>query len=237
MAEQFSIKAEKREALGTRVSRRLRKSGKLPAVLARKGEEPLHLLVDAKEFSQLVKKHARLINLDHPAGKDKVFIKEVQYDHLDEHAIHVDFTKVAMDQLLTIEVPLILKGKPVGVTRKGGVLDHYVKVPQDPGAARRDPRPHRSRRGDLKKDVKFQIKDLVLPPGVKVTQDPELLVAIVQEHKVEEVVPAAAAAGAVEPELIKKPKEVEEEAEAEASGKGAEKGEKKEAAPKKEEKK
>ena len=50
MAEQFSIKAEKREALGTRVSRRLRKSGKLPAVLARKGEEPLHLLVDAKEF-------------------------------------------------------------------------------------------------------------------------------------------------------------------------------------------
>jgi len=85
--------------------------------------------------------------------------------------------------------------------------------------------------------VKFQIKDLVLPPGVKVTQDPELLVAIVQEHKVEEVVPAAAAAGAVEPELIKKPKEVEEEAEAEASGKGAEKGEKKEAPPKKEEKK
>ena len=97
MAEQFSIKAEKRDALGTRVSRRLRKSGKLPAVLARKGEDPVHLLVDAKEFSILVKKHARLINLDHPAGKDKVFIKEVQYDHLDEHAIHVDFTKVVMD--------------------------------------------------------------------------------------------------------------------------------------------
>ncbi len=85
----------------------------------------------------------------------------------------------------------------------------------------------------LKKDVKFQIKDLVLPPGVKATQDPELLVAIVQEHKVEEIVPAAAAAGAVEPELIKKPKETEEGAEGEAP----KAGEKKEAAPKKEDKK
>jgi large subunit ribosomal protein L25 len=212
MAEQFSIKAEKREALGTRVSRRQRKSGKLPAVLARKGEEPLHLLVDAKEFLQLVKKHARLINLDHPAGKDKVFIKEVQYDHLDEHAIHVDFTKVAMDQLLTIEVPLILKGKPVGVTEEGGVLDQYVKVLKIQVLPDAIPDHIEADVANLKKDVKFQIKDLVLPPGVKSTQDPELLVAIVQEHKIEEIVPAAAAAGAVEPELIKKPKELEEAA-------------------------
>jgi large subunit ribosomal protein L25 len=234
MAEQFSIKAEKRDALGTRVSRRLRKSGKLPAVLARKGEEPLHLLVDGKEFAQLVKKHARLINLDHPAGKDKVFIKEVQYDHLDEHAIHVDFTKVAMDQLLTIEVPLILKGKPVGVTEEGGVLDHYVKVLKIQVLPDAIPDHIEADVANLKKDVKFQIKDLVLPPGVKVTQDPDLLVAIVQEHKVEEVVPAAAAATPLEPELIKKPKETEEGAEGEATAKGAEK---KDAAPKKEEKK
>jgi len=235
MAEQFSIKAEKREALGTRVSRRQRKSGKLPAVLARKGEEPLHLLVDAKEFSQLVKKHARLINLDHPAGKDKVFIKEVQYDHLDEHAIHVDFTKVAMDQLLTIEVPLILKGKPIGVTEEGGVLDQYVKVLKIQVLPDAIPDHLEADVANLKKDVKFTVKDLVVPAGVKVTHDPDLLLAIVQEHKVEEIVPAAAAATPLEPEVIKKEKAAEEGAEGEAApAKGAEK---KEAAPKKEEKK
>jgi large subunit ribosomal protein L25 len=232
MAEQFAIKAEKRDALGTRVSRRLRKSGKLPAVLARKGEEPLHLLVDAKEFSQLVKKHARIINLTHPAGKDKVFIKEVQYDHLDEHAIHVDFTKIAMDQLLTIEVPLLLKGKPIGVSEEGGVLDQYVKVLKIQVLPDAIPDHLEADVTNLKKDVKFTVKDLVLPAGVKVTHDADLLLAIVQEHKVEEIVPAAAAAGAVEPEVIKKEKAVEEGAEGEAA-----KGEKKEAAPKKEEKK
>jgi large subunit ribosomal protein L25 len=230
MGEQFTIGAEKREALGTRVSRRLRKSGKIPAVLARKGEDPLHLLVDAKEFLQIVKKHARIINLTHPAGKDKVFIKEVQYDHLDEHAIHVDFTRIAMDQLLTIEVPLILKGKPTGVSEEGGVLDQYVKVLKIQCLPDAIPDHVEADVTSLKKDVKFTVKDLHLAPGLKAAMDPDLLLAIVQEHKVEEVTPAAAV-GAVEPEVIKKPKETEEGAEGEA------KGEKKEAAPKKDEKK
>jgi len=230
MGEQFTIGAEKREALGTRVSRRLRKSGKIPAVLARKGEDPLHLLVDAKEFSQIVKKHARIINLTHPAGKDKVFIKEVQYDHLDEHAIHVDFTRIAMDQLLTIEVPLLLKGKPTGVSEEGGVLDQYVKVLKIQCLPDAIPDHVEADVTSLKKDVKFTVKDLHLAPGLKAAMDPDLLLAIVQEHKVEEVAPVAAV-GAVEPEVIKKPKETEEGAEGEA------KGEKKEAAPKKDEKK
>ncbi len=231
MAEQFTISAEKRELLGTRVSRRLRKSGKIPAVLARKGEDPLHLQVDAKEFALLVKKHARIINLAHPAGKDKVFIKEVQYDHLDEHAIHVDFTRIAMDQLLTIEVPLILKGKPVGVSEEGGVLDQYVKVLKIQCLPDAIPDQIEADVTALKKDVKFTVKDLPLPAGIKAAQDADLLLAIVQEHKVEEIAPAAAAAGPVEPEVIKKAKEAEEGAEGEA------KAEKKEAAPKKEEKK
>jgi large subunit ribosomal protein L25 len=235
MAEQFSINAEKRDALGTRVSRRYRNSGKIPAVLAQKGGTPLHLLVDAREFERLLKKHARIISLAHPGGNDKVFIKEVQYDHLDEHAIHVDFTKIAMDQLLTIEVPLILKGKPIGVTEEGGVLDQYVKVLKIQVLPDAIPDHIEADVAGLKKDVKFQIKDLVLPAGVKATQDPDLLVAIVQEHKVEEIVPAAAAAGPVEPEVIKKEKAAEEGAEGEAKGEA--KGEKKDAAPKKEEKK
>jgi large subunit ribosomal protein L25 len=230
MAEQFSINAEKRESLGTRVARRYRKSGKVPAVLARKGDQPLHLLVDAKEFERIVKRHARIINLAHPAGKDKVFIREVQYDHLDEHAIHVDFTKIAMDELLTLEVPLLLKGKPVGVTEEGGVLDQYIKVLKIQCLPDAIPDHVEADVSQLKKDVKFTIKDLPVPAGLKILHEPDLVLAIVQEHKVEEIVPAAATPGPLEPEVIKKEKAEEEPAE-------GEKAEKKEPAPKKEEKK
>lgn len=224
MAEQLAIKAEARERLGTRVARRYRKSGKVPAVLARKGEKPVHLLVDARELERLVKKHARIIDLNHPAGRDKVFIREVQYDHLDEHPIHVDFSRVAMDEMLTLEVPLLLKGKPVGVTEEGGVLDQFVKVLRIQCLPDSIPDHLEWDVTSIKKDQKLLVKDLVPPKGVKVLNEPDLVLAVVQEHKIEEIVPAAAATpGPTEPEVIKKEKGEEV----------AEEGEKKEA-PKKE---
>lgn len=230
MAEQFSITAEKRDALGTRVARRYRLSGKVPAVLAHKSDPPMHLLVDAREFERIVKKHARIINLAHPGGKDKVFIREVQYDHLDEKPIHIDFAKIAMDELLTLEVPLLLKGKPVGVVEEGGVLDQYVKVLKIQCLPDAIPDHVEQDVTGLKKDVKFCIKDLRLSPGLKALHDADLVLAVVQEHKLEEVV-AAAAPGPLEPEIIKKEKAEEDVEGGEKKAEG-----KKDAGPKKEEK-
>jgi large subunit ribosomal protein L25 len=235
MAEKVALKAEKRDLLGTRVSRRFRLSGKIPAVLARKGDTPVHLLVDAKEFGRVLKKHARVIELAHPAGSDKVFLKEIQYDHLAEHVIHIDFTRIGKDDVLTVEVALTLKGKPTGVADEGGVLDQYVKVLKLSCLPDAIPDHIEVDVTGLKKDVKFTIKDIKLPAGVKALQDADLLVAIVQEHKVEEVAPAVAALpGALEPEVIKKEKG--EDAEAEKDAKGEKAGDKKDA-PKKDEKK
>ena len=232
MAEQLTLAAEQREALGTRVSRRFRKAGKVPAVLAHKSDRPVHLLVNARELERVVKKNARIITLTHPGGNDKVFIREVQYDHLDEHALHVDFTRVAADEFLTLEVALILKGKPVGVVEEGGVLDQYVKTLRIQCLPDAIPDRIEVDVTELKKDVKMTIKDVTPPEGVKLLHDPDLAVAIVQEHKVEEVVPVAAP-GPLEPEIIKKEGKEEEEAAAEEGGEKKEKKEKE----KKEEKK
>ena len=233
-AEKFSLTAEKRELLGTRVSRRFRKSGKIPAVLARKGDTPVHLLVDAREFGRVLKKHARVIELAHPAGSDKVFLKDVQYDHLDEHVIHIDFTRIAKDEMLTVEVALILKGKPTGVVDEGGVLDQYVKKLKIQCLPDAIPDTVEVDVTGLKKDVKFTVKDLKLAAGLKVLHDENLLLAIVQEHKVEETVVAGAVPGAVEPEVIKAKKA--EDAEAEKGDKAGGDKDKKDA-PKKDEKK
>lgn len=238
MAEQLSLSAEKRDLLGTRVSRRYRIAGKIPAVLARKGEAPVHLLVDAREFERLLKKHARIINLTHPSGKDKVFLKEVQYDHLDEKLVHIDFTRIAMDQVLTLEVALILKGKPVGVSDEGGVLDQFVKTLKIQCLPDAIPEQIEVDVTGLKKDVKFTVKDLVLPAGVKAAHDADLVLAVVQEHKVEEVVVATAATTAAGPEVIKKEKAGEEAAEGDKKdAAGAKKDAPKKDAPKKEDKK
>jgi len=241
MAETFSLKAEDRKELGTRVARRLRNGGKVPAVMLRKKEAPLHLLVPNRDLERLIKKGARIVELTHPLGSDKVFLKEVQYDHFGDKIYHVDFAKIAMDELLTLDVLLVLKGKPVGVVDEGGVLDQYLKVLKIQCLPNAIPDKIEMDVTHLKKDQHLLIKDLKAPPGVKLLQDADAVVAAVTEHKLEEIVPAAAGTpGPTEPEVIKKLKAVEEgDEKAEAPGKGekAEKGDKKEAAPKKDDKK
>jgi large subunit ribosomal protein L25 len=234
MAENPTVQAEPRGEFGTRRARRLRKTGKIPAVLSHKKDQPVNLWVNAREFERILHKKARIIELHHPAGKDKVFIREVQYDHVCEYPLHIDFTKVAKDELLTVDVPLILKGKPVGVTEEGGVLDQYIKELKVQCLPDAIPEKIEVEVGHLKKDQQLHVKEVQAPPGVKIVNDPELTLAAVTEHKVEEVVLAAAATpGPLEPEVIKKEK-AEEVAEEGAEPK---KKEEKKEANKKEEKK
>ena len=230
MTEAFALKAEARTDLGTRVARRMRLKGQVPAVMLRKKEAPLNLLVPNRELARAIKKGARIVDLTHPQGKDKVFIKEVQYDHLGDAIYHVDFAKIAMDELLTLEVSLVLKGKPVGVTEENAVLDQYVKVLKIQCAATDIPEMIEVDVTHLKKDQHLTVAEIKPPAGVKLLHNADVVLAAVTEHKLEEIVPAAAATpGPTEPELIKKEKAEEVPAE-------GEKAEKKEA-PKKEEKK
>src|SRR5262245_26539972 len=234
MADTVNLKAESRAELGTRVARRLRTKGLVPVVMLRKKEAPLNLLVPTRELELAIKKGARIVDLAHPAGKDRVFIKEVQYDHLGEKIYHVDFAKVAMDELITLEVALVLKGKPVGVAEEGAVLDQYVKVLKISCLPTAIPEKIEADVTHLKKDDHMAVKELKAPEGVKILNDPEVVVAAVTEHKIEEIAPAAAATpGPTEPEVIKK----EKAEEAPAEGEKKEGAPKKEAAPKKEEKK
>ncbi len=229
MAEQFHLAAEPRTAFGTRPSRRYRMAGKIPAVLCHKRDQPVNLLVGAREFERILTKRARIIDLAHPAGKDKVFIQKVQWDHLGERVVHVDFTKVAKDQMLTLDVVLELKGKPVGVSEEGGVLDQYVKTLKVQCLPDAIPDRIETEVGHLKKDQMLHLKDLEAPAGVKFLQDPELVLAAVTEHKIEEVTPAAVATpGPTEPEVIKKEKAEEPAEEGEAKPEKKEKEKKEE---------
>jgi large subunit ribosomal protein L25 len=214
MVEMFKIEAKAREKFGTHVAVRSRREGFVPCVMMHKKAKPVHLTIECRPFERAVTKGARLLDLAHPGGIDKVFIKEIQWDHLGERVIHVDFTKIAMDELLTLEVAVILKGKPVGVVEEGAALDHFIKMLKVECLPSAIPEHIEIDVTHLKKDESIKLKDIKAPPGVKLLADLELVIATVQEHKVEEVLPAGAAVGAAEPEVITAKKEEPVEGEA-----------------------
>jgi large subunit ribosomal protein L25 len=160
----------------------------------------------------MIKQGQRMVDLTTPAGTQKVFIREVQYDATGDRVLHIDFNQVALDEELSLEVVMEITGKPVGVTAEGGVLSQFVKM--IPIRCLPDAIPDKLTAdvSGLKLNDNLLIRELKTPQGVTIVAAPELVVAGVRPPMVEETAVAAAAEpGPTEPEIIgKKPAEGEE---------------------------
>ena len=209
------VSARSRSELGSRANKRLRDSGFIPGVIYGHKEAVIPVTLPKKELVGLLGHGAHLFDLALDGKSEKVLVKEVQYDHLGSEIIHVDFARVSLDEKVELTVALELKGTPKGEA-DGGVLQQIVSELEIECLVTDIPEVIRHNVSDMAKDSVLHIKDLTLPPGVRVLQDEDLIVATVKEIAEAETTEAAEAA-AGEPEIIgKKP---EDEAAAEGADK------------------
>ncbi|MEP6918685.1 MAG: 50S ribosomal protein L25, partial [Acidobacteriota bacterium] len=122
-----TLQAEKREGRGKNEARRLRASGRIPAVVygSEKGTA-VPIAVDPKMLLRILHSEAgvnSLIGLALNGGNTRVLVKEYQLDPIGHKLLHADFYQVAMDKMLTVTVPVLLKGEARGVKQQGGVVD------------------------------------------------------------------------------------------------------------------
>jgi large subunit ribosomal protein L25 len=147
----------------------------------------------------------------HTEGKaENVLIREVQWDHLGEDVLHVDFIRVSRDERIHISIPLEIKGIAPGVTG-GGVLDQPIHTLHVECLALAIPGSVRVNINELQIGAAIYVKDLKVPEGVVVLDDPEAIVVQIKAPQAEEEAPAEA--GTAEPEVIGRAKEEEEEKE------------------------
>ena len=117
----YKLETGLRNDAGSKVSKKLRRDGKLPCVLYFKGEETLHLSIDKLKLNQALNSTQRIYEVELESGTQYVMIKNLQYHPVTDEVIHVDFMRVKRTEKMTIAVPIILVGKSVGVT-EGGIL-------------------------------------------------------------------------------------------------------------------
>src|SRR5689334_20128805 len=200
-----------RNELGSRANKRLRDAGQLPGVIYGHKEAVVPVTMPKKEVVNFLERGTHLFDLALDGKSEKVLVKEVQYDHLGLEIIHVDFARVSLDEKVEVTVPLELKGTPKGEA-EGGVLQQIISELEIECLVTDIPEVIRHNVADMEKDSVLHIRDLKLPPGVRLLQDGELIVATVRE--IEEAAPAEVTeAAAAEPEVIgRKPAEGEEAA-------------------------
>lgn len=205
-----------REANGKNVARRVRKSGKVPATLYGAGLPPVSISVEPKQISAILHSatgHNTIFDLELEGAQTKAMIVDWQHEPIKGSLLHIDLKRIAMDKMLTVQVPIILNGVPVGVKIGGGILEQVLReielecLPADiPASIEIDVT-------GLNFNQMLRVKDL--PHGGKLhflTEEDQMVAHVVAIK--EAAAPAAEGeAAAAEPEVIKKGKQEEEGAE------------------------
>ncbi len=212
------LSAEIREGVGKERAKKLRTKGLIPAIFYSPKSKSIPLVINSKEFVKTLQTDAGenvLIDLNIRKGdqtdRKVVMVKEIQTDHLQGTTLHTDFYEVAMDEIVTVEVPIHLVGKPEGI-KVGGILEQIRRVIQIHCLP-----------GDIPKSIDVDVSSLKIGDSIhvqsiqvekgKILSDTNFTIAtvvppVVEEKKVEEEVVVEAAEGE---EVKEKEKEKEEE--------------------------
>ena len=144
-----------------------------------------------------------------PEKENSRLIKEIQYDPVHDNIIHVDFNEISLTKEIKVSIPITTRGESVGVKQEGGSLEHILWEVEIECLPTDIPKGIEIDITNLKLKDSIHVKDLSLPPKVKILNDPSAIVLTVAEPMKEEVV-AAPVEGEVsqEPEVIKEKKEV-----------------------------
>ncbi len=183
MADDITLVAEVGRPTGTSAARRLRATGKVPAVLYGRGAEPRAITVDWRELRVALttdKGLNALINLEVDGTRTPAIVKEMQRHPVRRDVLHIDFLSVDVDKPIATDVPIVLEGEPILVLREQGVVDQIMNAIIVHAKPDRIP-------GHLSVDVSaleightLTVADLVLPEGVTIDADPEETIVIAQ---------------------------------------------------------
>ena len=212
MAKTVLLKAEIREQTGSKAVRKVRKRGMIPAIVYGHKQEPVAISLDAHNFIEGLHHGQRLMDVQIGTKKEKIIVKDLQYDYLGRDVIHVDLMRVDITEMIKVTVPIELKGAATAKgTHEGGIIEEHA-----------DHLEIECKATDIPESIVVLVKEIgvgdalhasniALPDGVKLVSSPEtllvtchLVAAAKTTEQVEEEMPTA-------PEVITEAKGAEEE--------------------------
>ncbi len=213
--EEIILDAELRQDVGKNKAKGLRQEGFVPAVVYKQGKDAEAIKLVNADLIRLLHQHRlenAVINLKIKNDKRQksrlCLVKEIQYDPIRGNIIHLDFNEVSLTKAIKVNVPIAVKGEPVGVKQEGGSLEQILWEVEVECLPTDIPKEIEVDVSPLKIGDAIHIKDIKFPSGLKVLNEPEAIVLHVVAPMKEEI-PVEAVEGEEkqEPEVIKEKKE------------------------------
>ena len=184
---EYKLAAENRSDAGKGAARRLRATGRVPAVLYGHGTKPQHLSIDARQFGQALRTDAGanvLISLEVGSDQHLALAKEVQRHPIRGDFIHVDFIQVRRGEKVHVQVSVRLVGEAPGV-REGGIADQDLYQLNVEAEVTAVPEAIEADVSGLAIGDVLRVADLKAPGGAVILDDPEAVVVSVAAPTVE----------------------------------------------------
>ena len=200
---------------GKNEARRLRVSGRVPAVVYGAKKDTLAVSLDPKVISRILSSesgHNTIFDLQVGSEKTKAMIVDWQFEPIRGSILHIDLKRIAMDEKMRVMVPIHLVGEAVGVKQQGGIMDQIIREVEVECLPGDIPSHIDADVSHLEFGVVLRVKDLPHSGKLKFITPEDQGVAHVTAVKEEvvatpEAAAEAAAAGPAEPEVIKKGKQ------------------------------
>ena len=125
-----TLEAQPRTPGNKNEARRVRRGGKIPAVVYGAGQDSLSVAVDPRQVSRILNSetgHNTIFDLALDGARTKAMIVDWQYEPIKGKLLHIDVKRIAMDKKLAVMVPVMLKGEAVGVKQQGGILEQMLR--------------------------------------------------------------------------------------------------------------
>ncbi len=210
MAKELLLKAEIREHAGTKAVKKIRMQGRIPAIVYGHKEQPIAISLDEHNFIEGLHHRHRLMDVQIGKKKEKMIVKELQYDYSGKNIIHADLMRVDVTEVVKVTVPIELKGTAQG-THESGIIEEHTDHLEIECKATEIPETIVVPIKDVHVGGALHAGEIELPNGVKLLSLPEtllvtchLVAAAKTTEQVEEEIPAA-------PEVIGEAAESEEE--------------------------
>ena len=208
MHTEADLVVEPRTQLGSLEARRLRRSGRVPGNMYGHGQDPVALVANEEDITNIVAHKVRIINVTLNGKVDKCMLHEVQWDTFGNYLKHFDVLRIDPNERVTVEVPVVTRGNAPGMMR-GGVMEHGLRHLTVRCLAYQVPDSLEAKIGHLDIDQILHVREIEVPEGMEILNNPEAIVIKIGHVDAAKAAAAAAPAeGGAQPEVIgKKPTE------------------------------
>ncbi len=175
MSSEFVLTAELRTEQGKGASRRLRRTGRVPAILYGAGKEPVPLSVNHNELLRHLENEAfysHILTIDVDGKKEQAVLKDLQRHPAKPFILHLDLMRVSAGEKIRVNVPLHFVGEDVapGVKIGGGIVNHAITEVEISCLPKDLPEYIEVDLSRLELGESLHLSDLQLPPGVELVQ-------------------------------------------------------------------